>query len=824
MTIPPQKKRAGSLTPRLLRLLGFTAVLSILLILFSLLVTGLPDTLTKKISGELLKSGIPLRFDSIRLSLHRGWVLENTVFYSTSPDDLKPLFETPKLYVRAWPDSWKNLKNATWDMTLYATESVVSLGNAWQAALPETSPFHTVDRMKIPLTAQRGRIHIEEALLNWGGLHLILSGEILLDEPPVKKPSGTDWQRQAAEAAAFINSLQFAVSPVISVDFAFNRARPREASIDMSATAGGLLYRDRTYRALDAHLSLEHETVSLTGLRLEERPGEEIFLTGSSPLDGDPARLSVTNSLSADSLLNLLPESWKELLQRDPARVSGPLRFSAELGPAPLRELPSYLQADIAEARINRENLTLDPLTFQLIRDGNLLRITNLQARANGGPLSGSFTFNLESFAWKAFADAQCPLASLDALADEDLILFLQRFDFPNEQPAVRLTLSQSAPGEPLFISGTLEGSGFTCGGVPIDHFQSSMLYSNEVLDLSLLTASHDQKRFDGSVQVDFKEGISRFDAAGSFPPTNIQRVLAPEETTPLNSFRFNGPVYIEGSGRIDYRHGTNHLFSGTFYGEDIDYNGFTSRRFNSVIQADGTVLTFTNATANLFHGTLQGSAEFDLFTGDETAPYRLNIQGSGIDLARLIKEISDKPPEDIRGEISGTLRLSADAAAGFWDSVNGAGQLHIRNGQLTNLPLFGGLSRLIRSSFAGFNLFSLNTFYAGYQLRDGAFHSNDAQLGGTLFSARGQGSWVPETGLDFLVKAEPLRQTRESKEWFQLHLWAAEALKLGTSPFFQFLEFRLEGPLNQPTWRFVNLPEATSSLLQRRLPFEKQE
>jgi hypothetical protein len=127
----------------------------------------------------------------------------------------------------------------------------------------------------------------------------------------------------------------------------------------------------------------------------------------------------------------------------------------------------------------------------------------------------------------------------------------------------------------------------------------------------------------------------------------------------------------------------------------------------------------------------------------------------------------------------------------------------------MADVPLFGGLSRLIQSAFSSFNLFSLTAFSADYTLHDGAIWSDNAQLGGTLFSARGRGRYSPESGLDFTVAAEPLRQTSGGdKEGSQLQRLAANVLREGTAPLFRLLEFKLEGPLEKPDWRFANLPK----------------
>lgn len=813
-----KKTRSARRSVHVFRLAGFTLALSILLILFSLLVAGLPDSLTRKVSNELLEAGIPLQFDSIRLSTHRGWVLQNATLYSNSPDDLRPLFQTEKLYIHLWPEDWSNLKNTAWDIKLYAKNSDISLGRAWETALPEPHPFRIAERISIALTLRNRRADIDKAVIDWGTVSLTGRGEVLRTQIPPAKFSPAEWPKTTAQLVDFISTLNFGKQPEIDITFAIDPASPLHTELDMTLKAGDLLYGNRLYSRLSGRLQFTNQTVRITDAQLLENAEEAIRFSGAFPLGNQPATASVINTLSVDSLLNLMPLTWQDAMRNDPADLSGPLRFTAALGPAPVAELAEHFSADIRQIQLKRKDLNLNPLAFQLTREKHLLNITDLEAGANGGDLSGSFDLNLESGAWQADVNAQhCPLGPVGTLAGRDLQTFFERFSFPAEKPSARLTLSQSGMNQPLFVTGTIEGRQFLCGGVPIDHFQSSMVWSNRTLLLSDIHAEQSRKRFEGDVEVDFNRGLGIFDAAASFHPDEIEHVLAPGYETALDRFRFSGPLYMEARGQIDWRNWTNHVFTGTFHGENIGFGLFQSDLFTSTVKAQGTQLTFTNASAKFYGGTAKGEAEFDLFGKDGSTPYRFDINTTGISLNRLLSALSKSDAGNTRGILSGTLTFTADAKRSFWDSVNGSGRLHVRDGQLADIPLFGGFSRLIRSSFAGFRLFSLNTFFADYQLHDGAFYSDNAELGGTLLSARGQGKWSPETGLDFVVKAEPLRQTREGKEWFQLHLWAADALKMGTSPLFSFLEFKVTGPLNNPEWRFINLPSSITSLLQRR-------
>ena len=108
--------------------MGFALSLSVLLVLFALLVVGLPPSLTRRITAQAREAGIPLQVESIRLSIHHGWVLNNVRLYSTSPDDLQPLLNAEKLYVMPWPVDWKRPSKGGWHIRVYVKDLGVSLG------------------------------------------------------------------------------------------------------------------------------------------------------------------------------------------------------------------------------------------------------------------------------------------------------------------------------------------------------------------------------------------------------------------------------------------------------------------------------------------------------------------------------------------------------------------------------------------------------------------------------------------------------------------------------------------------------------------------
>lgn len=810
-----QRGRQVSLWLHVLRLLGFAGGLCLLLLFFALLTVGLPENFSQEIQHRFRQQGVPLRFDSIRLSLHRGWVLSNVRLYSTSPDDLQPLLQTRKLYIWVWPTDWNHLSNTDWFVKIYTRDMALSLGHQWEEHLAPDNPFRTVDKLKTTFTAGPGRILIDRAYADWGGSRINLRGT-LLPRPGDSSGHAKSLFRQMTDAVERIGQMQFETPPELYADFNINAAQPADCTVDAMLSIDGLVYRSCVMDQLAAHLRYRNRELHLSGLVRQDNTNRYLAVSGTFNTEQQTAVLSVTNTLPASDVLNFLPQAGSAFLTNEEIVLPDRLDLSAQFGPAPLKNLAEQFQIHIRSTQVIRNDLMLNPLACRILRDGDRLLITNIDAVANGGPLSGSAQINLASKIWKTTLRGQCDPAPVGTLTGGGLQKFISRLQFPSEQPQFEMTIIRPAPNTPLFVKGNVDAGNFSCSGIPIEKLQTSLVYSNRTLSLESLRVSRAKEKLQGSVQVDFQNHLSRLNITSSFPPGDIMQVLAPDKKTPFDLFDFIGPVYFSGKGTFDYGEENRHNLHGSFRGEQIGFGKLLFSQFNTDVHAEGSRLVFTNVSARLFDGLAEGQAEFDTRTIDGAAPYSLNTQFTDVNFKQLVRRYSTNNTERTEGLLSGKLRFHADAKAGFWASVSGAGRAEIRKGRLANVPLFGGFSRLIQSVFPAFSLFTLTSFDADFTLRDGAIHSTNAQVGGTLMSARGSGRWSPKSGLYFNVKAQPLGKSREDKAWYDVPAWASELLKKGTSPFFYFLEFQLTGPIGDPEWNFSNLPNEVTEVLRR--------
>ena len=799
-----------------LRLAGFTLSLLILLTLFLLFTRGLPDYFTQKIIDRVQKKGLSLQIDSIRLS-PRGWVLHNVRLYSPSPDDLQPLLKTEYLTLSLWPDNWLKLSKTGWNISVYGKKIDLSAGPVWENTLRADNPFRTLSRLHASLHTERERFQIEDADLSWGELRIHLKGQAVLSgsRAPLSLP---DIRIRATRLANELAKLHFETDPDIDIHFNVDSNAPEKNRITATGLAEGILWKKRTYRQLRTELTATPKELTLDLLHITQPNGARLHITGSLDLETRIAQLNLENSLAAGDLLNLLPEQLRGDLIRAELDLFGPAEFNAALGPSPLDKILEHIQIDVQNVQLTRKDLTLDPLTFELRRDGDRLTVEKIKAHANEGMLTGRFEMDIPSRKWKtALHTSGANPVPVGTLVGPGLQMWIQRASFTNQQPEVSVNLSYGGTQGSLRMDGTFSAQNISCTGGPLDTLQVGMAYSNRVLTLAPLHAAYENKQFDGTVQVDFAEKIAQFTiTTNNFSPKAIARVLAPDHPSFLEKLTFSGPIQSSGTGKIDYGTWAEHTVHATFRTEQVSLNTLRADSFTSRIDCIGTQLAFTNTSIGFCDGFAEGSANFDILLRDGSAPYRIKARAESIDFKKLFAQISTNDHSQIAGVLSGNIQITADAKTDFWTSAQGGGSLSIEEGQLANLPLLGGFTHLIQTAIPGFSLFSITTLSADYTLADGKLQSRKVQLGGTLLSAQAKGTYSPAEGLDVRLRAVPLRNTREDKKWYQLHLWSAEALKKATSPLFNLLEFELKGSLQDPQWRMKALPKEIYDIIHR--------
>ncbi len=158
-------------------------------------------------------------------------------------------------------------------------------------------------------------------------------------------------------------------------------------------------------------------------------------------------------------------------------------------------------------------------------------------------------------------------------------------------------------------------------------------------------------------------------------------------------------------------------------------------------------------------------------------------------------------------GLVTGSFTVQGRASDHTIPSLEGAGQLSIRNGLLHRMPLFAGFTDYLAANIPGVS--SLVNQSAGsmdFTIREGVLRTDNLLVEGDLFSITGKGSCNLENeALDFLIRANIFREKT----------FAGRLSRLVTLPFTRLLlEFKVFGTLNATDWSYVNIIERITGSL----------
>ncbi|HKL22015.1 MAG TPA: hypothetical protein VJ904_09430, partial [Tichowtungia sp.] len=349
----------------LLRLTGFTVLLTVLLALLYLMIIGVPKPLTEEITAELQEKKIPIQIDSISLSPRQGWLLHNVRIYSPDPDDLQPVLQADELCFFIWPDDWTSLSSTEWSVSLSGKQIKISLGAPWERALSEANPFRTIDRLDTHLRVDPSGLSVDSAEVDWGGIHLKADGQFEFpDEMQLLQPEFySKVQSYATRTAHLLAGLTFDRTPEISLHFDVPADEPDQVQVKASLLAAGLHRRGRTYEQISGKAHLQGKELQLDFLRVEQpQDGGQLQLTGRCDLASGTAQAKLSNTLLFNELLGLLPENAAADIGSSVFRPSGPADFTATFGPAPPRNLLQQVRVQIQNLPGTFREIVFDPL------------------------------------------------------------------------------------------------------------------------------------------------------------------------------------------------------------------------------------------------------------------------------------------------------------------------------------------------------------------------------------------------------------------------------------------------------------------------------
>ena len=452
------------------------------------------------------------------------------------------------------------------------------------------------------------------------------------------------------------------------------------------------------------------------------------------------------------------------------------------------------------------EGIVIESLRCELQSDGAALRLANIDAtlRREGlrGSVTGEIRHDLRAVVTSARLVARLdPHLLLPVMGGDasSLSILTRRFDFGDDPPRVELTFTRKPLTSDLAVSGEFWFGETAYRDVELlradGRFEVLASHSNSVVTLDPLFVVRPEGVLSAHFTTRYPERTVDFDATSSIHPTALTHMLGICTRGQLDAFRFDGPVNVQTAGRVEYGTGLGTDFEAAVRGRDMSVRMYESPEYAFRMRMMGLTNTFSGVDAVFCDGRLKGSFALALPGSASTGTlYRVDAVLEDADFERLLGPHVRDGAQDFAGRVSGALEL--EGRFGDPGSVRGEGELRVREGRVFSLPVFGGLSRMMRRIIPGLDfVLRQSDASAAFTIVDRKIRSEDIAIEGDVLSLTARGEYEFNTRVDFEVRVKLMKQ----------HTVVAKLMRAVTYPISKLFEFRLTGTLAQPHWYAVH-------------------
>jgi len=792
-------------------LLSVSSALAGVLFIF-LRVYGVPGPLLQEAMRRVNAAGIPVEVDGITLTLH-GWRADHVRYYSANPDDLEPLFLAQQVFFSARNSKRKDTADSdAWSMDVKAVGVGVNLSVEWGVAIPGDSPSRQVEQIEVSLEFLPDRILLSSGKMDWLGSRFNVEGTIL------KKGGSAPARKQETLSPVYITEQHFQAfedklkllslpnGATVDIAFSIDTADYSASWVDFAVNAEEVEFRGGGFSKAEIAGSYSYPTIQIERAGLFQGK-QSIQLSGEYNTDSKNVKGSLYNSITSNQPLLLLPGWIHDLLAKAGLRIDQLPRLEVDFGPAKPKDVLNHLSGVFSIRGVGYQGLEIEALRGRVKRENNRLEFTDLQGSAlgqeeraaetgsamHGGSAEGTVFWDGNTREFGVEADINFdPNLLVQALSSvKTATNVIHRFSFKGLPPQGHVSLGANIDDwSTFYIDIQALANDAVFQGVEFSSMNVVQTYRYGKLNLDPVVAMQGIEFIKGSALIDFRGSTVAFDALSSMDPADLEDLIYPGINLFGNHIVAGGDIRIVAHGVFDWGSMQQTDFSAKVEAEQLRIPIAALDRFTAKVVGDGSVITVKNAKFGLYGGEGEGEFSFAWTPPRKELPYKTDLTFSNVDFYPCMAFFCTDNPVKISGKMAGNAHVEAALSTNFFSTANGTGFVRVDDGQLADLPLFQGFSRLMRKVFPAFNVFSITSLRGNFTIVDGVVSSEDAYFDGDILSAKGKGSYVPASGFDVRIQAQVLSEGKISK-----------VVRAITDPLMKLLELKLEGPLSDPSW-----------------------
>ncbi len=336
--------------------------------------------------------------------------------------------------------------------------------------------------------------------------------------------------------------------------------------------------------------------------------------------------------------------------------------------------------------------------------------------------------------------------------------------------------------------------SNFTFRGESVSDFQTAVEMTNKFIQFLEPKLSRGGEKMSATgigLDLDtkrlfFTNGFSTAD------PMAVARGIGKKTAQHFAPHQFLKPPTVHARGMIEIRPaGIPDLGDMEF---DVDggpyrWNKFTSTRVVGKIFWRGEMLVLTNMHLDFYDGKLEGNAAFDLSPGLGT-DFQFELRARGVDFHSLMTDISSQTNK-LEGRLNARLAV-ANANSRDLGSWSGHGRVHLRDGLIWDIPVFGVFSPVLNAVWPGLGNSRAGEAEGSFVITNGLVMTDDLEIHASAMrmNYRGSVDFQSRPGeINARVEAALLRNVWGVGPVFSTIFW----------PITKMFEYEITGTLGHP-------------------------
>lgn len=628
------------------------------------------------------------------------------------------------------------------------------------------------------------QIYLSQADGIFCGVRISATGQLIKrnDYQPSRQISDEEWQQRLAllqRSVTELSKFTFETQPHLQIKFSGDLADLENARVTGNLRTERFRRGPYEWRSLRLSGEFADQTLSLTQCEWQDDFGM-LKASGLWHRANGQIQLQARSSLNLRELLDAFGAGsiLNDFVFLAPPRleISGRSRFGDG---QPQWQAVGRLAFD----RFTYKAIPFTGASAEFSWDGERSMLRDIHLRHQSGEVIAQLLDAPDDF--RLDLASGIDLNALRTLTPAGLRDFVNDWDWPhtsNVRLAIRGTSRDPATwkgdGRVQFERGRFRTVGFNSASADIHFSDGAVTYQN-------FRVARDEGAITGTFVYDFAHHETRVsNVRSTVRPAEGIYWIDPTLLKVITPYKFSAPPVITANGVYQFRGGKQtHLditvespakVDYVFLGKTLGFDRVTAK----LILTDDR-LQIAELNGSIFSGAIHGHADISLAKND--GRYHAFVATEGVDFPRFTSLYFNY--KTAQGSMNGQYEW--DGKGSDARTMNGKGEVTVRNGDVFAVPLFGPLSDLLNAVLPGFGYRVARKANMSFTIDDGVIRTSDFHVDAGTFGMVGHGdSHFLDDKIDFDVRVD------------------ATGAGFVLMPIYKFFEYKAEGSLNHPTWR----------------------